>query len=64
MAAEIGYPLTIIGNQITNRIVVNYIRPVGELIIQKGLEEMNDAAIVADGIQTSPSGIEFQINAE
>ena len=63
VAAEIGYPLTIIGNQITNRIVVNYIRPVGELTIQKGLEEMNDAAIVADGIRTSPSGIEFQINA-
>ena len=63
VVAEIGYPLSISADQTTDRIVVNYIRPVGELTIQKGLEEMNDAAIVADGIQTLPSGIEFQIKA-
>lgn len=64
VVADIGYQVKIIGNETTNRIVVNYVRPVGELTIQKGLEGMNDDnSIIVNGLQTSPSGVQYQIKA-
>lgn len=64
IVAEIGYPVTIKGNETTNRIVVNYIRPVGELTIKKSLEKSNSKnVIIVNDASKSIEGIQYKIVA-
>lgn len=64
VVAEFGYPVTIKENETTDRIVVNYIRPVGELTIKKSLEQIdNKNAIVVNNVPKSTEEIQYKITA-
>ena len=64
VVSEFGYPVIIKGNETTDRIVVNYIRPVVELTIKKSLEQTdNENVIVVNSTPKSTEGIQYNITA-